>query len=180
MLAAPFDRSKKNGFPFPITPTPLPTVPADPSVADQAAFTVLDGNGDGSVSKDEWTRAGWTADRFQAFDANGDGKISQDEFLKARSDERDFQDKDTNHDGSLTEKEFESQGTWLSKLGGAVQNAIGFFPGSGQLMTQAQRFKKYDKNGDGKVSEAEYIAGRRAEDSQPVPIMPSNPPIWYA
>lgn len=186
MLMAPFDRSKTNYLPprNPLNPMPLPNLGPDPSVADQAAFTVLDGNGDGTISKDEWTRAGWSADRFKSFDANGDGKIDQQEFLQARRYEREFQEKDANHDGSLDSKEF-NKSSWFGSLGNAAAGIFRCFPIPG--LNDNGRFKKFDKNGDGKISEAEYIAGRRAEDSQPIavpvgPIQPVKPkqPIWYA
>ena len=39
-----------------------------------------DTNGDGAVSKDEWTAAGRPAERFDAVDANKDGKITAEEL----------------------------------------------------------------------------------------------------
>jgi len=42
-----------------------------------------DKDGDGAVSKDEWTAAGRPAERFDAVDANKDGKISADELAAA-------------------------------------------------------------------------------------------------
>ena len=39
-----------------------------------------DTNGDGAVSKDEWTAAGRPAERFDAVDANKDGKITVEEL----------------------------------------------------------------------------------------------------
>jgi hypothetical protein len=42
-----------------------------------------DSNGDGSVSKDEWTAAGRPADRFDRVDANHDGKVTAEELGQA-------------------------------------------------------------------------------------------------
>jgi hypothetical protein len=42
-----------------------------------------DKDGDGAVSKDEWTAAGRPAERFDMVDANKDGKISADELATA-------------------------------------------------------------------------------------------------
>lgn len=42
-----------------------------------------DRDGDGSVSKEEWTAAGRPADRFAAVDANKDGKITAAELEAA-------------------------------------------------------------------------------------------------
>lgn len=49
-----------------------------PSPADM--IKMLDSNGDGAVSKEEWVAAGRPADRFDAIDANKDGKITADEL----------------------------------------------------------------------------------------------------
>jgi len=42
-----------------------------------------DQNGDGAVSKDEWTAAGRPAERFDIVDANKDGKITVAELEAA-------------------------------------------------------------------------------------------------
>ena len=42
-----------------------------------------DKDGDGTVSKDEWTAAGRQADRFDLIDANKDGKITAAELEAA-------------------------------------------------------------------------------------------------
>jgi EF hand len=42
-----------------------------------------DTNGDGAVSKDEWTAAGRPAERFDVVDANKDGKITVEELTAA-------------------------------------------------------------------------------------------------
>lgn len=42
-----------------------------------------DKNGDGAVSKDEWTAAGRPAERFDLIDANKDGKVTAAELEAA-------------------------------------------------------------------------------------------------
>ena len=42
-----------------------------------------DKDGDGAISKDEWTAAGRPAERFDMVDANKDGKITADELTAA-------------------------------------------------------------------------------------------------
>ncbi len=48
-------------------------------------FTKIDANGDGKVSMDEATAAGWTwtKDQFKKADADGDGSLNADEFKVA-------------------------------------------------------------------------------------------------
>ena len=91
-------------------PLPTPTHPVD-----QAAFDVLDGDGNGKLSGDEWKRAGWTGDRLKAFDADGNGEVSSKEFMEGRRFEREFNQKDANGDGKLDRKEF--FGPLFRKLG---------------------------------------------------------------
>ena len=53
--------------------------PRDPA----AAFKAMDKNGDGAISKDEWTAAGRPAERFDMVDTNKDGKITAEEMAAA-------------------------------------------------------------------------------------------------
>jgi Ca2+-binding EF-hand superfamily protein len=93
------------------------------------AFSELDRNNDGRITRNEWR---FDVDTFKRADHNGDGRISRAEFLgneTARPDDfasidvnRDgritlsewqwsranFDNRDTNHDGYLTREEFES------------------------------------------------------------------------
>ena len=56
----------------------LPQMPAPADLVKS-----WDKNGDGAVSKDEWTAAGRPAERFDAVDANKDGKITAAELEAA-------------------------------------------------------------------------------------------------
>jgi hypothetical protein len=145
-----------------------------PNAADQATFQMLDGDGNDKVSRDEWIRAGWTADRFEAFDGNNDGQITQDEFMQGRRFEKEFNQKDWNGDGKLNRFEmngFQNIMYKATNFGKGIANAAidkvdGFFPGF------ADRFGRFDTNDDGAVSKKEYFQARRREESI------QNPPIW--
>ena len=52
-----------------------------PAPADM--ITSWDKNGDGAVTRDEWTAAGRPAERFDIIDANKDGKITAAELEAA-------------------------------------------------------------------------------------------------
>jgi hypothetical protein len=146
---------------------PLPTLQPD-NTADQAAFTVMDGDGDNTLSKDEWKRAGWSDDRFKQFDADGDGKVSRDEFLQARRYENEFNSKDWNKDGALNRQEFEGFRYMLDKVGGAAKDAMQKVANCLPFPGLKDRFQQFDTNNDGKVSKEEYMAGRRKEDQRPI------------
>lgn len=177
MVMAPIDRKFPRPLPF---PQPTPVLNQDTTV-DNAVFTMLDGNGDDAVSKDEWTKAGWTADRFTAFDGNGDGKVSRNEFLQARRYEREFNSKDWNKDGELSRTELTGFRYYMAKAGlSGVSEAVG---GAAKAMLKClppfhpimDRFSKMDANGDGAVSKEEYIKGRRKEET----LVPFYKPVLH-
>lgn len=158
---------------------PVPRPITLPNTADQATFQVLDGDGNGKVSRDEWVRAGWTADRFEAFDANNDGQVTQQEFMQGRRYEREFNQKDWNGDGKLSRGElngfqnlmYKAQSAAKGIANAAIDKVDGFFPGF------ADKFGRYDTNDDGAVSKKEYFQARRREETIAIdPIFP-HPPI---
>lgn len=187
-------------------PFPLP-VSSDPG--DQAAFDILDSDGNGKISKDEFKRAGVPDDRQKLMDADGDGQVNEAEYTETRRYEREFNDKDQNGDGSLNRDEFNPFhlnplpqpfpiGTpWLTKLAakaGLIEDKGGAAPAEGKTIGEPDpngtiwhnpgffpqlkdRFARFDKDGDGKVSKQEYVDGRRAEN-QPRPIFEPYP-IYY-
>lgn len=188
MVMMRIDRPEIGKFP----PRPFPGLqPANP--VDQATFDLLDGDGDGKLSGDEWKRAGWTSDRLTAFDADGNGEVSAKEFQSGRRFEREFNSKDLNGDGKLSRTEF--LGVWfkkladtpmLAKLAGAKEAL-----GAGEKLAEKavakfdamiahpgpaiwrDRFSQADTNRDGAVSKGEYLAARRRETTpaiQPWPI----------
>lgn len=94
-------------------------------------FEKLDANGDGIVTASEMDAR--QADLFKAADANGDGGISQEEFHEHRKAKRmEWREKnnpDTNGDGLIDRVEF--------------------------IAAAEKRFDRFDKNGDGVISEDE-------------------------
>ncbi|MDB5101000.1 MAG: hypothetical protein JWM80_5421 [Cyanobacteria bacterium RYN_339] len=158
------------GIQFPPRPITLP------NTADQATFQVLDGDGDNKVSRDEWIRAGWTADRFEAFDGDGDGNVSQQEFMQARRFEKEFNQKDWNGNGDLSRLEmngFQNIMYKAKQMGNIAIDGINkCFPGF------KDRFGSFDTDGNGQVSKKEYIDGRRKEESFIRPFQPHPFPIY--
>jgi hypothetical protein len=176
-------------------PTPLPQPLPQPGslTVDDATFDLLDGDGNGKLSTDEWKGAGWAADRQAAFDGNGNGEITRDEFRQGRRFEREFNAKDRNGDGNLSRTEF--AGTifrrlgdtpWIAKLPGAkaalgagakaVASLDAMFPPSKHLVPIKDRFSTFDADRDGHVTKSEYLKGRRNESIlNPTPIGPVFP-----
>jgi hypothetical protein len=172
-------------------PQPLP-LPGTPTV-DDATFDLIDGDGNGKLSTDEWKGAGWTADRQAAFDTNGNGEITRDEFRQGRRFEREFNAKDFNGDGQLSRTEFLGrifhrlgENPMLAKLPGvkaalgagakAIASLDAMFPPSKHLVPIKDRFTTFDADRDGQVTKAEYIKGRRNESIlNPTPIGPVTP-----
>jgi Ca2+-binding EF-hand superfamily protein len=160
MVMAPIDRK----FP-PLRPIPVFT---PDTAVDNATFDVLDGNGNDSLSQDEWKSAGWTADRFKAFDGNGDGQVSRKEFTDARRYEREFNSKDWNKDGELNRSELQGLIKFASAGISKMQDAVG---GSAQAILKCMpsmirdRFATMDTDKSGGVSKEEYMKGRRREES---------------
>jgi Ca2+-binding EF-hand superfamily protein len=100
---------KRPGTEFPRrlpSPLPLPFPSSSDAIVDKATFAVMDGDGDGKLSKDEFKRAGWTDERTQSFDGNGDGSVTEAEFTQTRTYEREFNKKDRNGDGALSRTEY--------------------------------------------------------------------------
>ena len=56
-----------------------------PALAQEMDFAAVDADGNGQVSMDEATAAGWnwTDEEFKAADADGDGALSEEEFAAA-------------------------------------------------------------------------------------------------
>ncbi len=58
-----------------------------PALAQEADFATVDADGNGVVSMEEATTAGWTwtEDQFKAADTDGDGGLNEEEFAAATS-----------------------------------------------------------------------------------------------
>jgi Ca2+-binding EF-hand superfamily protein len=187
MMIAPTDKIR-----------PFPIKPSTDNVVDRALHGMLDTDGNGKVSKDEWKKSGRDAESFKMHDANGDGTISEQEFTQTRQFEREFNAKDWSGDGALSRFEFEGRKLFGSIGGGVLKNfekadkAIGgAVEGAKDMMLRCMppilrdRFAQFDQDGDGKVSKAEYVEGRRNETNRidwnhirPLPMpMPHKLPL---
>ena len=60
---------------------------AGPALAQETDFAAVDTDGNGQVTMDEATAAGWTwsQEDFTAADADGDGSLNAEEFAAATS-----------------------------------------------------------------------------------------------
>jgi EF hand len=63
----------------------LAGIVAAPALAVEVDFEVVDSDGNGMVTMEEVTAAGWewTEEEFTAADTNGDGSLSAEEFAAA-------------------------------------------------------------------------------------------------
>jgi len=138
----------------------------------------LDKNKDGKVAPDEWIGS---PDVFRSFDTNKDGFLTKDELDAAskraaqnarRVGEQMVQVLDTNNDNKISRDEF---GKFIDLFDKMDKNADGFLAADelSPLMTLAneariqatagididQLIKKYDKNGDSKLSAEEMADG---------------------
>ncbi len=128
--------------------------------AAQARFARLDKNGDGKLTPDELlspresqngkpgrgggARAAFGQKRFDKLDANHDGVVSKDEFLAQAAAK--FAQFDTAGDGKVTAAEIEAAPKTQER---AVRTADRFV-------------KRMDSNGDGLVSQDEFVAAAKA------------------
>jgi Ca2+-binding EF-hand superfamily protein len=83
--------------------------------------------------------------KFKQMDTNNDGSVSRDEYTNFYRQK--FSSMNTNHDGYLTLDEL--QAGHPAKTGEKAFSA-------------AEELKKFDTDGDGKLSESEYLAGKQA------------------
>ena len=171
-MIAPIDRRV-----FPIKPSANET-------ADRAAHVVMDTDGNGKLSQDEWARSGRDAASFHLFDADKDGAISEDEFAKTRKYEREFNEKDRDGSGVLGRLEFQAN-KFITHFGGGVLHkmeatekvAEKAFVGTKDMMLRCMppfirdRFASFDTDRNCTVSKEEYIEGRRREE-RPIKIHP--------
>lgn len=170
MMIAPIDRT-----PFIKKPGP------NYDTVDRALHGMLDTDGNGKVSKDEWTKSGRTEDAFKMFDADADGSISEHEFVQTRRYEREFNAKDRNGSGFLTRLELQGL-KYFGTMGGgllkATEKAEATLAEGKDLALRClppfirDRFAGFDADRDGKVSKEEYVAGRRKEETRIIPFNP--------
>jgi len=144
----------------------------------------LDTAGNGYVTKDEYLAA--AQKRFARLDSNGDGKLTPDELASARGNhggkqgnaggadpaigQKRFAKLDTNHDGVVSKDEFLAEASakfaqFDTAGNGKVTAAeIEAAPKTQERAVRvADRFvKRMDTNGDGVVTQDEFIAAAKA------------------
>jgi Ca2+-binding EF-hand superfamily protein len=95
--------------------------------------------------------SGYAQMRFQNMDSNGDGVITRNEW---QGNARDFREQDWNHDGVLSGDEV--------RLNESRSYVRGDWNRDGMVNRQdaliAQRFRGYDRNGDGRITPNEWRA----------------------
>ncbi len=87
--------------------------------------------------------------KFTKMDLDSDGKISRDEYAAAGRIH--FEQLDVDHDGYVT----------LTELNAARESSGKDAKGVKEL-TPSEKMRKFDRNGDGRITETEFIAGKRA------------------
>lgn len=143
----------REGFPLPapvaspvVAPAAQPEV-ASPPAAPKATRVIdwgrdhqkADGNRDGLLSFKEAKKSGMSLPKaaFKKFDANQDGQLDRAEHRAWHVEKNAFTTLDADRDGALTTQE-------LAKL-------------------ERHDDRAYDQDGDGQVSQAEFVAARRGE-----------------
>ena len=138
----------------------------------ETVFRRMDRDGDGRVSRDEWTLNG---DHFARFDRNQDGFISADEVMLfdrkrkkgGRNDSRSgrdsahFLDKyDTDRDGVVTKDEFKHERRFaeMDANGDGVLSKAEVEESTDKRMKESDYgfFERFDLNTDGKVTREEF------------------------
>jgi Ca2+-binding EF-hand superfamily protein len=141
----------------------------DVVTAAKARFAKLDKNGDGKLTPAELTARGMHA-HASAANANATAANPQWQQKRAEFQQKYFDRIDTNHDGVITQDEYVAAAT--ARFNKADTNGSGEITAqqiasSPRMVKREQRFasrevKHMDTNGDGVVSQDEYIAAAKA------------------
>jgi Ca2+-binding EF-hand superfamily protein len=141
----------------------------DVVAAAQARFARMDKNGDGKLTPDELTAPGH---RAHAKFASADAADSNPQWQQKRAafKQKYFDHIDTNHDGVITQGEYIAAATaHFNKIdtNGTGEVTAQQIAASPRMVKREQRFaarevKHMDSNGDGTVSQDEYLAAAKA------------------
>jgi Ca2+-binding EF-hand superfamily protein len=141
----------------------------DVVAAAQARFARMDKNGDGKLTPDELTAPGHGA---RARFASADAAASNPQWQQKRAEfkQKYFDRIDANHDGVITQDEYIAAAiAHFNKVdsNGSGEITAQQIASSPRMVKREQRFaarevKHMDNNGDGSVSQDEYIAAAKA------------------
>jgi Ca2+-binding EF-hand superfamily protein len=141
----------------------------DVVAAAQARFTRMDKKGDGKLTPDELTRPGMHA-HAQRVSADATASNTQQQDKRAAFKQKYFDRIDSNHDGVITQDEYIAAATaHFNKVdvNGTGEITAQQIASSPRMVKREQHFaarevKHMDTNGDGVVSQDEYIAAAKA------------------
>lgn len=138
-------------------------------VAATKRFARLDQNGDGRLTRGELGK------RFDKLDANHDGVVTQDEFLAAAA--AMYHGFDTLANGRVTAKEIASSPMAAERAAHIASHLVKQMDSNGDgivsqeefLASARKRFILLDKNGDGFIDAGEWPMPHWVHDAKPTP-----------
>jgi Ca2+-binding EF-hand superfamily protein len=135
----------------------FPALPqASAKTKEEKRFERYDKNHNGHVDLEEWLAA--TRKAFDKLDKGHKGALRFEDYA-AKKVAR-FQQADSNHDGVLSREEFASTRTISKALAACIKAGKAESLDAGSDKEQ-KRFKRYDRNKDGKIDLAEFLADTR-------------------
>jgi Ca2+-binding EF-hand superfamily protein len=160
--------------------------------AAQKRFARMDANGDGKLTADELTsrhgrraaadgapnerRAAFAQKHFDKLDANHDGVVTRDEFVAAATAR--FQKLDSHGSGKITAADIASSPKAQERAQHAVAHIVQRLDANGDgvvsqdeyLAAAKKRFSRMDRNGDGFIDADEMPAHRWAHGGKAVRV----------
>lgn len=120
-------------------------------------FEVMDRNGDGIITKDEWRGS---ARSFEVHDWNGDGRLSGREV--AIGAHRDTIQEEADHLPSRVERYLNWTAAGFTQLDHNRDRRIT----ANEWHYDAETFRRVDRNGDGALNQAEFLGGDDWDDDR--------------